>query len=292
MKFSLATKFNAVFLAVFAVGFVATSVVTNVFLQQSAREETLQKARVLMAAAEASSVYTSMQIAPLLESRLKFEFVPQSIPWFAASEQLNHLLKAYPDYTYKEATLNPTNPRDRASNWEAALVNDLRAKPGTEELVGERTGPVGQALYIAKPIQIKEAACLACHSTPEAAPKTILDTYGPLNGFGWKLNETIGAQVVSVPMALPLQRAAATLHTYMLSMLGVFVFLFCALNVAVHLFVTRRLRRMSALADRVSLGDADVEEIDLKGSDELSLLARSFGRMRTSLASAMKMLEE
>jgi protein-histidine pros-kinase len=292
MKFSLATKFNAVFLAVFAVGFVATSVVTNVFLQQSAREETLQKARVLMAAAEASSVYTSMQIAPLLESRLKFEFVPQSIPWFAASEQLNHLLKAYPDYTYKEATLNPTNPRDRASNWEAALVNDLRAKPGTEELVGERTGPVGQALYIAKPIQIKEAACLACHSTPEAAPKTILDTYGPLNGFGWKINETVGAQVVSVPMALPLQRAAATLHTYMLSMLGVFVFLFCALNIAVHLFVTRRLRRMSALADRVSLGDADAEEIDLKGSDELSLLARSFGRMRTSLASAMKMLEE
>jgi protein-histidine pros-kinase len=93
-------------------------------------------------------------------------------------------------------------------------------------------------------------------------------------------------------MALPLQRAAATLHTYILSMPGVFVFLFCALNIAVHLFVTRRLRRMSALADRVSLGDAEAEEIDLKGSDELSLLARSFGRMRASHASAMKMLEE
>ena len=291
MKLSLSAKFNLVFLAVFVVGFGATSVVTNYFLQQGAREETLQKARVLLAAADAASLYTSEQIGPLLASRLKFEFVPQSIPWFAASEQLNRLLKAYPDYTYKEATLNPTNPRDRAAPWEAALVNALRARPGSQELVGERASASGPALYVAKPIQIKDAACLACHSTPDAAPATMLDTYGRVNGFGWKLNDIIGAQVISVPMALPLQRASATLHNYMLSMLGVFVFLFCALNVAVHLFVTRRLRHMSALADRVSLGDFSAGELNVQGADELSRLARSFGRMRTSLASAMKMLE-
>ena len=65
-----------------------------------------------------------------------------------------------------------------------------------------------------------------------------------------------------------------------------------ALNVAVHLFVTRRLRQMSALADRVSLGETDVPPIDVSGNDELARLGQSFGRMRTSLASAMKMLEE
>jgi protein-histidine pros-kinase len=93
-------------------------------------------------------------------------------------------------------------------------------------------------------------------------------------------------------MALPLQRASMMLHSYMLSLLGIFVFLFCALNLMVHLFVTRRLRQMSALADRVSLGDFDAGELDIKGHDELAGMARSFGRMRTSLASAMKMLEE
>jgi len=35
------------------------------------------------------------------------------------------------------------------------------------------------------------------------------------------------------------------LRTYMLSMLGIFVFLFVALNVMVHLFVTRRITHMS-----------------------------------------------
>lgn len=292
MKLSLAAKFNAVFLAVFVVGFVATSLVTNYLLQQSAREETLATARLLMNSSSAASAYTAKQIVPLLESRLKFEFVPQSVPNFAATEHLQQMLKDYPEYAYKAAMLNPTNLRDRAVSWEAALVKQLADQPNREELVGERTSPTGPSLYVARPIVIRDAACLQCHSTPEAAPQTMLDIYGRVNGFGWKLNEVLGARVVSVPMALPLKHASTMLRTYMLSMLVIFVVLFLALNVMVHLFVTRRVRQMSALADRVSLGETDVEEIDVGGGDELSRLALSFGRMRTSLASAMKMLED
>jgi HAMP domain-containing protein len=292
MKFSIAAKFNVVFLSIFALGFGAASAVTNYLLQENAREETLQSARVLMQSAMAARSYTAAQIVPLLETRLKYEFVPQSIPSFAATEQLSQLLKQYPDFTSKEATLNPTNLRDRASDWEADLVNTLRAKPALTELVGERQTSVGPALYVARPLQIKDAACLRCHSVPDAAPKTMLDIYGRNNGFGWKHMEIIGAQVVSVPMDVPLRRASAMLQTYMLSMLGIFVFLFIALNIMVHFFVTRRITRMSRLADQVSLGQFNEQEFDTKGSDELSALAQSFARMRSSLASAMKMLDE
>jgi len=292
MKLSIAAKFNVVFLSIFAIGFGAASAVTNYLLQENAREETLQSARVLMQSALAARSYTAAQIVPLLETRLKYEFVPQSIPSFAATEQLGQLLKQYPDFTYKEATLNPTNLRDRASDWEADLVNTLRAKPTLKELVGERITSVGPALYVARPLQIKDAACLRCHSVPDAAPKTMTDIYGRNNGFGWKHMEIIGAQVVSVPMEVPLRRASAMLNTYMLSMLGIFVFLFIALNIMVHYFVTRRITRMSRLADQVSLGQFNEEEFDTRGSDELSALAQSFARMRSSLASAMKMLDE
>jgi HAMP domain-containing protein len=292
MTFSIAAKFNVVFLSIFAVGFGAASAVTNYLLQENAREETLQSARVLMQSALAARSYTAAQIVPLLEARLKYEFVPQSIPSFAATEQLAQLLKQYPDFTYKEATLNPTNLRDRASDWEADLVNTLRAKPALKELVGERATSVGPALYVARPLQIKDAACLRCHSIPDAAPKTMTDIYGRNNGFGWKHMEIVGAQVVSVPMEVPLRRASAMLNTYMLSMLGIFVFLLIALNIMVHYFVTRRITRMSRLADQVSLGQFNEEEFDTKGSDELSALAQSFARMRSSLASAMKMLDE
>ncbi len=292
MKLSLAAKFNIVFVTIFAVGFGAATAVTHYLLQKNAREETLQSARVLMQAALAARSYTAAQIAPLLETRLKYEFLAQSVPSFAATEHLAQLLKAYPDFSYKEATLNPTNLRDRAADWEADLVNTLRAKPALAELVGERSTSIGPALYVARPLQIKDEACLRCHSVPDAAPKTMLDIYGRNNGFGWKHKEIVGAQVVSVPMEVPLKRANVMLQTYMLSMLAIFAFLLFALNIMVHLFVTRRITRMSRLADQVSLGNFSAEEFAGEGSDELSVLARSFARMRTSLASAMKMLDE
>jgi len=292
MKLSLAAKFNIVFLGIFALGFVAVSAVTNYLLQQNAREETLQNARMLMQSAMAARGYTSAQIVPLLQERLHTEFLPQSIPSFAATEQLGQLLKQHPDFSYKEATLNPTNLRDRAADWEADLVNTLRAKPALTELVGQRDTSIGPALFVARPLQIKDAACLRCHSVPDAAPKTMTDIYGRNNGFGWKHMEIIGAQVVSVPMDVPLHRANAMLRTYMLSMLGIFVLLFIALNVMVHVFVTRRIVTMSRLADQVSMGQFNQDEFDVAGSDELSTLARSFARMRASLASAMKMLDE
>nr|WP_314539439.1 DUF3365 domain-containing protein [uncultured Massilia sp.] len=289
---SLAAKFNLVFLAVSVLGFCAATVVTNHLLVSSAREETLQNARLLVQASNAAGKYAAAHIVPLLDNRMKFEFVPEAVPTFAAIEHLNELLKAYPDYTYKQATLNPINLRNRANDWETPLVHRLRANPATEELVGERATPGGPALYIARPIRITNAACLACHSTPEAAPRTMTDIYGTQHGFGWKMNETVGALVVSVPMTVPLQRASTLLHTYMWSLLGVFAFLFVALNVTVHLFVTRRIARLSHTADQVSLGHFDAAAFDIRDGDELAQLSQSFDRMRTSLASAMRMLDE
>ena len=292
MKLSIAAKFNIVFLSIFAVGFGAASFVTNHLLQQNAREETLQSARVLMQSALAARGYTASQIAPLLETRLKYEFLPQSVPSFAATEQLGQLLKQYPDFTYKEATLNPTNLRDKASDWEVDVVNKLRNTADMKEYVGERDTATGRSLYIARPLQIKDPVCLGCHTTAAAAPKTMVDIYGPNNGFGWKLNEIVGAQVISVPMTVPLARADQIFRHFMTSLFGVFLMVFVALNVMVHLFVTRRIRQLAQVADDVSMGRFEASEFTVRGNDEISGLGRSFNRMRTSLASALKMLEE
>ena len=292
MKFSIATKFNLVFVTIFAVGFLAAGFVADSLLKASAREETIQNARLLLEAAKSVRGYTSKQIQPLLANQLKYEFHPQSVPSYSAVENMNTILKSYPDFSYKEATLNPTNLRDKATDWEVDIVQKLRKQPELTEYAGERESPTGRSLYIARPLQIKDAACLACHTTAAMAPKTMVDIYGPNNGFGWQLNEVIGAQVISVPMAVPLARAKGIFRTFMLSLLGVFVVVFIALNVMVHLFVTRRIKRLASVADEVSMGKFEAEEFDFKGNDELSALAQSFGRMRTSLASALKMLEE
>src|SRR6185295_9478393 len=174
-------KFNLVLLGIFVLGFAIAGYVSYGVLQANAREEIVQHARLMMEAALASRTYTSMQVKPLLETQLKYAFLPQTVPAYAATEVFNEMRKTHPDYGYKEATLNPTNPRDRASDWEADIVNVFRTSSSTKEMIGERDTPTGRALYLARPIQISNAACLVCHSTIDAAPMTMLDLYGGAN---------------------------------------------------------------------------------------------------------------
>jgi protein-histidine pros-kinase len=246
----------------------------------------------MMESALASRAYTANQIKPLLETQMKYQFLPQTVPAYGATEQFNDLRKKFPDYTYKEATLNPTNPRDRALDWEADVVNQFRTASDRGEIVGERDSQSGPTLYMARPIQIKNDACLACHSTVDAAPKTMIEMYGPANGFGWKLNEVIGAQIVSVPLTVPVKRADDTFRVFLISLTAVFAFIAIALNLMLMFIVIRPVSRLSEIADQVSLGKIDAPEFKSKGKDEIAVLAGSFNRMRTSLVQAMKMLEE
>lgn len=288
----LALKFNLVFLVIFAAGLVVVGYISRELLLRNAREEIIQHARIMMEAALAVRAYTNTQIKPLLDTQLKYTFLPQSVPSYAATEYFNELRKKYPEYNYKEATLNPTNPRDRATDWEADVVNRFRQNPATPEMVGQRDTPSGDALYVARPLQIKSEACLYCHSTVDAAPKTMLERYGNANGFGWKLNEIIGAQVVSVPMSVPIDRANETFKVFMASLAGVFVLIFIALNVMLYTIVVRPVARLAKVADEVSLGNLEAPDFIVKGKDEIGKLSDSFNRMRKSLVQAMRMLEE
>ena len=287
----LIVKFNLVLLLVFAIGFVVVGYFSNRLLQRNAKQEILENARIMMEAALAVRAYTVTQIKPLLDTQLKYTFLPQSVPAYSANEYFNQLRKTFPDYSYKEATLNPTNPVNRATDWEADIIRYFRQTPNLTEEIGERDTPNGRVLYMARPLRIKDPKCLFCHDTPELAPRTLIDRYGSANGFGWKLNDVITAQIVSAPMALPIQRAKAAFNGFMLSLAGVFVLIFLALNAMLILLVTRPVQHLSRIADEVSLGNMNAPRFHLSGNDEIAALSQSFGRMRKSMAEALKMLE-
>ena len=288
----LLLKFNLVFLAVFVGGLAVSGVIARSLLQRDAEDEVLDRARLLMEKATVVSTYTATQIAPLLREQMQHQFLPQSIPSFSSMEILNALRTKYPDYGYKPAMLNPTNPRDRAVDWEADVIQQFRKQPERTEFVGQRDTPTGRALYIARPIKITNGACLQCHSTVDAAPQTLLAKYGPNNGFGWTMNEAIGAQVVSVPMSVPLQRADKALVTVVGLLSIVFVAIGAALNLLLWKLVIQPVRKLSALSDRVSLGELDAPAFVVKSKDEIGVLTGSFARMRKSLVHAMRLLDQ
>ncbi|NML13625.1 Tll0287-like domain-containing protein [Azohydromonas caseinilytica] len=287
----LLLKFNLVFVLVFAVGYALTGLLSWRLLERNAREEIAGNARLLMDTALAARNYTSSQIGPLLETQMKYTFLPQTIPAYSATEVFNDLRKKHVEYGYKEAVLNPTNPRDRAVEWEADIVTQFRGNAEATELVGDRDTPTGRSFYVARPIRITNPACLRCHSSVEAAPKTLVDRYGPANGFGWNLNEVVGAQIISVPTKVALDRAEQAYGVFMGSIAAVFVAIGIALNLMLWALVIRPVDRLAHFADRVSLGELDIPDFQRTANDEIGVLARSIARMRTSMVQAMKMLD-
>ena len=287
----LRLKFNLVLLLAFVVGLGVTGFASYQLLHRNAREEVLRTAGVMMEAALAMRSYTVTQIRPRLRV-VENEFLPHSVPAYAATEIMAQMHSKYPNYAYKEAALNPTNPRDRAVGWESDVIAEFRNNVQRTEFSGERLTPIGLSMFLARPLQIKDPNCLACHTTSDAAPPAMVKMYGPSNGFGWKLNEVIGAQIVSVPMSLPIEKANSTFYTFMASLTGVFVLLFIILNLMLSLLIVRPIRTMSAAANKISVGDMDVPEFSEAGKDEVARLGKAFNRMRRSLEKAISLIDD
>ncbi|MGA2792385.1 MAG: DUF3365 domain-containing protein [Roseiarcus sp.] len=287
----LRAKFNLVILAAFAVGFLIAAVVFNRIFIDDARDQVLQNARIMMTEANAIRNYTDRELGPLLPMESNGKFVPETVPAFAAQKNFKAVQAAFAGFTYREPALNPTNLSDRAQDWEADVIGLFRNEPTRRELVVDRDTSVGPTLNLARPVSIDDEACLTCHSTPSAAPAALTRTYGTANGFGWKLNETIGAQFVSVPMAIPLKLAHDAYFTFLGALIGIFAVVFVILNLLLHYLVIVPVKRVSAVADAVSLGEENVEAYVKPGKDEISSLSVSFNRMRESLKHAMEMIK-
>jgi HAMP domain-containing protein len=287
---SLLVRINLALVVVFAVGAAITGMVCRSVLQANAEREIRTQAGLMMDSALAVRDYTESEIAPLLHVQMQSQFLPQSIPFYAATENFLRLHASRPEYSYQEATLNPTNPRDRATDWQADIIQRFRNDPDTHELIGERDTPMGRSLYLARPIRT-EAGCLSCHGLPAAAPATVLARYGSSNGFGWQADDVIGAQVVSVPIASAEASASGAFLAFLTALTAVFVALLVVVNLVLYFLVVRPVRRMAQIADQLSVGDTTAGEFPAHGGQEIAALGRSFNRMRTSLDKALKLLE-
>jgi HAMP domain-containing protein len=287
----LRLKFNVAIIATFLVGFAVTAFLLKRSFESTARAEAIQTGRVILASALSVRAYTAENVRPLIGTERDGKFLSESVPFFAAQTVFRKIRPDFPEYIYKEAALNPTNLTDRAVEWEADIINAFRNDADRKELISERETPTGPSLTLARPVAIRDPACLTCHSTPSAAPPAMLASYGTNNGFGWHLNETVGAQLISVPMAVPLAKARDALILFLAALAGVFALMLVIFNVLLHFLVIKPVTRMSRLADAVSHGNP-AEEFQAPGTDEIASLSSSFNRMRRSLESAMAMIDE
>lgn len=289
-KLNLGQKFTLMLMGVFIVGILISGMALSRLLNYTAQAELTSKALMLMETMNAVRQYTVDEVRPELAKLGEDRFLPEIVPSFSAHTVFNTLQSSsdYQDFFYKEAVLNPTNPRDQANEFETELIMEFQSSDELKDK--EDFKPGGNFFYIARPIKIEQEACLSCHSTASRAPKSMIDEYGDKNGFGWKLNEVVGAQIISVPSKTVFVKARQSLLITLGIFTGAFAIAIFLVNFWLKRYVVRPLNRMAATAEAVSTGDTQAE-FTKWSDDEVGKLTDSFNRMRLSLQMAMQRLE-
>jgi len=295
----LSSKFRVIFLLVlpiFLISVIITGWQLNQVLTSSYKSEVTGKALLAMETMNSVRDYTSEQVRPQLVDRLKSEFLEETVPAYSATEVFKNL-STHPDYEkfdYKEATLNPTNPRDQADDFETKQVKKFRQQDELEELSGFRSSSSGDRFYIAHPLKVSKESCLECHGPVSEAPQSLIDKYGKDGGFNWELGEIVGAQMVYVPateMEQQTQKAIEVTMGFVLAILVAMVMTVILVNFSLQRYVIRPITQMARTAEAISMGDLDVE-FHKRYNDEVGNLADAFSRMKMSLVKAMKRLKD
>lgn len=286
----LSAKLNILLGAVFIGGLIFSTVSLGLALRQVAEREISARSLLLVETMNSVRSYTSAQVRPLLLDDLYESevFISETVPAYSARQvfEKTRVNPSYSDYFYKEATENPTNPRDQADDFELQLIEQFRNDPGLAETSGYRTINGERLFYNARPLSVTEESCLECHSEPELAPASQIATFGDQHGFGWELNEIVATQILYVPADDVLTEANILLTTVLAVVLLMFIVAVYTVNVFVKRSIVSPIGHLASLTEAIAANTLTVEDLDaatLKSaaarSDELGQLARIFEQM-------------
>jgi len=289
----ISTKFNLLLVSVLIFGTVLSGIALATILQQRAQTEVATQATILMQTMNSVRDYTQERVNPLLAKRLETEssFTPEAIPNFSVREVFEKFRSTpqFDQFFYKDASLNPTNRRDLADDFEATLLQRFQNDANLKELSGFHTAFEGKVFYIARPLTITNQNCLQCHSDPKLAPKSQIATYGDKNGFGWKLNQIVAAQIVLVPADAVLAQMYRSLLLMLGVLFGILSLMFLFINFLLKKVIIQRIRRIAKTANAISTGDLNMN-FEEPSKDEIGGVAIAINRLRSSLKIAMDLL--
>ena len=292
-RLKLASQFTLFLSTIFIIGIILGGLLLSKALEQKAYSEMSYRSQIVMQMTDAINNYTIQQIAPLITQFTdnQIEFIPEAIPSLAAQkvvDRLKHDWK-YKDFIYKTATLNPTNLNNQADLFEAKLIEQFNRDRTLNSLSNFRNLSGKKLFYTAQPLTVTSSTCLKCHSTPESAPKSHVEKYGTRNGYGWKLNQVIGSQIIYIPASEIFINVRRAIFLF----LAIFISIFALVIVSTKYLITARviqpLKPMAKIAQIISQETVDVNQVRVlerqeltkivKRKDELGQLGRVFQNM-------------
>ena len=305
---NLSKKLTTLMLTIFLGGIIVSSVVFYDIVLKAEENQMNTRANILLSTMESVRKYNDDKVTPLLEKQSSEKLLLESIPSYAVREvfdifktdnQSSDKEYNYEEYSYKDAMINPTNLKDKATEEETNIINKLSQQ---DKLLGENKNIVQGFLMIngqkkfftARPIKITQVNCLSCHVSLEKSPKSLQflyqqGKYGANQGFGWELNKVIGTKIIYVPADQVYKNANQRFFVLMGVFSGIFALAIFLVNLWLKQYVVRPINRITKVAEAVSLGDMNAN-FEKQYNDEVGRLADAFTRMKTSLEIAIKRL--
>ena len=273
---SLGNHFTKMLTIIFFVGILTSGIILSAAMRQKAEGEMVQKAEILLQTMNSVRSYTSGQVKPHLEDELTTdsEFILEAVPAYSARKVFEEFraTEGYGDFLYKEATLNPTNPVDKADDYETQLVNNFRNDEQLNEQTGYRKIDGKNLLYVSRPLKVSQESCLQCHGRPADAPRSMQTTYGTENGFGWQLGEVVAAQILYSPASQVFVDGNRYLLLVVAIFSGVFAIVIGVINRLLKTSVIHPLGQLNKLIRDISLGQRVTLPNGSDGTTSLSSL--------------------
>ena len=262
----LRVKMNLALISILVVGASAIAFFANSQFNSQASNEALKNAEIIINSAQAVRAYASNQVGPLLTRQGKRSFLPQTVPAHAVKQNIKQLRKQFPQYLYREVSLSPANPLNKASAWEQEVIKSFQDNKTTSKLSGVTNTNAGAMLYLSKPVIVSNQSCLSCHGDISAMPATIKSEYTNFKASGWKLNQIVGAQFVKIPMQVPAEQAWQSTQSFLFWLVVTTLVAGLILIAILNVFVVKRIKLMSRKANAISLGSTDRKSTRLNSS--------------------------
>ena len=257
---------------------------------RNALDEAKIKSKIILNYAMATKKYMKQVQRPLVKELIENDrFYPELMSGFVTARGTFELFKkSSPDYTFKQATLDPLNPSNRADSDEIEFINNFAKNPALKSSEGRIIKSGIDVFYFAQPIKVNSSGCLTCHGDPYDAPKDQVEIYGDKTGYNWKMNDTVAAFVVYIPTKSAIAAAKKlSLTLVIVGSGGIFLILLILwffLDRSVVLPITQLAQRTESF----SLGENLDDPIIGKSNDEIGTLAQAIERLRISLAKLLQ----
>ncbi|MCF7939587.1 MAG: DUF3365 domain-containing protein, partial [Spirochaetales bacterium] len=190
------------FILILGISFFLLSLTIVLILFYDFRSQEIQnaeeRAEIILNRNLATHQYFTEQLKPsvfsIVDKNKSEEYFDPS--WMSSTYAVREIDKIYRDisdknYYYKEAAIDARSPENEADPVEREFIQTLNKNPEVEKRTLVRTIEGEKYFQLLRKGETMGESCLRCHSTPDKAPKEMVEIYGPERSYNREVGEVV-----------------------------------------------------------------------------------------------------